>query len=333
MIGTVTTPTTSSSRRVFLRQGAAVLAAAAWTPWRGAAPLAARRAFEQPGPRPSLRFALTTDVHFADKVAAGTRYYRDSMAKMRAAVGEINAVAAADPAGLAFAMTLGDFVDSAGTELTDETISREAAYVRDIEAEWSQVRAERQYVLGNHCVEALTKAEFFELTGARPAPYSFDVRFRGGAEGIHAVVLDACFTSAGEPYGRRNFDWRDTNVPAEQVAWLEADLASSRLPVLVFVHQRLDGEGDLFVNNAADVRSVLTRSGKVLAVFQGHSHQNALEVVDGIPYCVVRAMVEDAGPANNAFATVEIFDDLSIALSGRYRQSTYPVLAPRRRAR
>jgi alkaline phosphatase len=65
----------------------------------------------------------------------------------------------------------------------------------------------------------------------------------------------------------------------------------------------------------------------VLAVFAGHSHQNYLTSVAGIPYCVFRAMVEDPGAANNAFCTIEVFADHSIAVHGNFRQTSYANLA------
>ena len=324
MIESVKPSARSWSRRVFLQQGAIVLASAAGTRMLSGTSLAAQAADSQGGPRPVLRFGMTTDAHYADKDPAGSRFYRDSLAKMRVAVQGLNDLAGRDPVGLSFAVTLGDLVDSAATDLTDETIRREAGFLRIVETEWSSVQTERHYVLGNHCVDGLTKAEFFDHTGARQAPYSFDVPLRAAQGGVHCIVLDACFTRSGAPYGRRNFDWRDSNVPASQIAWLDADLAGSQHPVLVFIHQRLDGDGDVFVNNASAVRSVLEGSGRVLAVFQGHSHQNSLQTVGGIPYCVVRAMVEDDGAANNAFASVDVFSDYSMVLNGSYRQSSYP---------
>jgi alkaline phosphatase len=194
------------------------------------------------------------------------------------------------------------------------------------------VNAPRHYVLGNHCVNTLTKEEFFANTGARRAPYSFDVPFHGATGAAHFVILDACFTASGAPYGRRNADWRDTNLPAGQLDWLAADLAQTKNPVIIFTHQRLDGAtadgaGDFQVKNAAAVRAVIEKSGRVLAVFQGHSHQNYLDTVGGLPYCVLRAMVDDPGAPNNAFATVEIFSDHSLAVRGNFRQASYNRLA------
>lgn len=322
-----------STRRHFLIRGAIVLAGASFGGIvRPGRLLAAQAVAGDVAIAPVLRFGVVTDIHYAEKDAAGTRVYRDSLAKMKTAVAALNDAAKKVPLGLAFAVTLGDMVDYAGDDLSAPNIATEIGWLKTIEAEWAKVNTERHYVLGNHCVYTLTKAEFFANTRARPAPYSFDVPFHGATGAAHFIVLDACFTAGDAPYGRRNADWRDTNLPAAQIDWLAADLAKTKNPVIIFVHQRLDGAtangaGDFQVKNAAAARAVLEKSGQVLAVFQGHSHQNYLDTVGGLPYCVLRAMVEDPGAPNNAFATVEIFADHSLAIRGNYRQANYDHLA------
>jgi len=112
--------------------------------------------------------------------------------------------------------------------------------------------------------------------------------------GYHFVVLDACFRSDGEPYGRKNFNWTDSNIPAAEIEWLKGDLEKTTHKTIAFVHQRLDVEGHYGVKNAAEVRRVLEQSGNVLAVFQGHYHRNDLKEIGGIRYCTLVAMVEGA---------------------------------------
>ncbi len=315
------------SRRHFLIRGSIVLAGAsmAGCAWRPEQTQAGQTALGQSTSGPALRFGLVTDIHYADKTPAGTRIYRDSLEKMRTAVAALNATP-----DLAFAVTLGDMIDTpTAPDLTPANIAVETGYLKTIEAEWAKVAVPRHYVLGNHCVYTLTKEEFFANTGARRAPYSFDVPYRQGAGALHFVVLDACFKADGTPYARRNFDWRDTNLPAAQVAWLAEDLARTKNPVIILAHQRLDGapgSADSTIKNAAEVRPILEKSGRVLAVFAGHSHQNFLTTVNGIPYCVFRAMVEEAGAPNNAFCTVDVFADHSIAVRGSFRQTSYDSL-------
>lgn len=69
--------------------------------------------------------------------------------------------------------------------------------------------------------------------------------------------------------------------------------------MLVFAHQRLDVNNYHGVKNNAEVRKVFESSGKVLAVFQGHSDQNELKDIGGIHYCTLVAMGDGSGAENS----------------------------------
>ena len=282
-------------RRAFLADGALLLAATAVV---NGAPA---KAAEEEG----LLIGLATDLHHADKAPAGTRYYRETRGKL------VEAVAKFRELRPAFVVELGDLIDAA------DSVDVEKRWLAAIDAEFAAASADRHYVLGNHCVDELTKEEFLGAVGRERSYYSFD---RGG---VHFVVLDACFRSDGEPYGRKNSVWTDANVPAEELEWLEADLKGALGKVVVFAHQRLDGTGPHFVKNAERVRRALEASGKVLAVFQGHSHQNDYRDVGGIHYATLAAMIEGSGPENNGYATASIRPDGSIVLTGFRRQKSY----------
>ena len=99
--------------------------------------------------------------------------------------------------------------------------------------------------------------------------------------------------------------------------------APPKRPTIVFAHQRLDVKSNHGVKNAAQVRSVLEKSGRVIAVFQGHSHQNEHREISGIHYCVIAAMVEGTGPDNNGYATLDLFEDASLVINGFRRQQNY----------
>lgn len=255
--------------------------------------------------RPAALLGLITDPHAADKDAAGSRHYRQSPWKLKAAVSYFN------KAQCDAAVCLGDIIDRA-------ELDQELNYLTTIEKVYSKFNGERYYVFGNHCVDTLTKDEFIERT-AKTVPFeSFD---RGG---WHFVILDACFTSEGKPYGRRNFNWTDANLPADELKWLAADLKATRLPTVVFAHQRLDCDGHYAANNAPAVREVIAKSGQVRAVFQGHTHKNELIHHDGIPYVTLRAMVE--GPdmvADNAYSKLACYADGTLKLGGFAKQQSW----------
>ena len=193
----------------------------------------------------------------------------------------------------------------------------EQRYLKTINREFSAISKDRHYVLGNHCVDTLTKTEFLEGVEQEKSYYSFD---RGE---FHFVVLDACFRNDGEPYGRKNSMWNDANIPAAEVEWLQADLKSTSKKSIVFAHQRLDVSNDHGVKNCPEVRKIIEESGKVLAVFQGHSHQNDLKDIGGIHYCTLVAMVEGSGAENNGYSVMEIDHDGTIRLTGFRKQKEY----------
>lgn len=287
-------------RRAFLRSGTLVLTAAA-VPAELLRPVTL---FAADGAAP-LRVGLVTDLHYADKPAAGTRHYRQTLDKLAEAAGKF----AGQPPDLL--VELGDFIDAA------DSVDVERSYLRTINGPFSEICKERHYVLGNHCVDTLKKQEFLEQVEQQRSYYSFD---RGG---VHFVVLDACFRSDGEPYGRKNFHWTDANIPAAELEWLQSDLQQAERPVIVFAHQRLDVSNNHGVKNNAAVRSILEASGRVRAVFQGHSHQNDLKEIGGIPYCTLVAMIEGSGAENNGYSMMEIDPDGTIRVSGFRKQNSY----------
>ena len=132
------------------------------------------------------------------------------------------------------------------------------------------------------------------------------------------VARRIAFRKANRQMTRRRHD-----IPADQVEWLQEDLRRAGGPTIVFIHQRLDVSNSYGVKNAAEVRQVLENSGKVLAVLQGHSHENDYQEIAGIHYCVLAAMIEGAGEKNNAYSTMDLFEDGTIRISGFRKQKGY----------
>ena len=287
-------------RRAWIRSGSLMLAATALDPFAPAPLLGAA----DPG-ADLPRVGLITDLHYADKPSAGTRYYRETLAKLEDAARQF----AADQPG--FIVELGDLIDAA------DSVEIEQRWLSRIQSDFAAIAADRHYVLGNHCVDMLTKEEFLGGVQREQSYYAFE---RGG---FHFVVLDACFRGDGQPYGRRNSHWTDANIPSAEIEWLVADLKAADKPVIVFVHQRLDVIGDYGVKNAPEVRRVLEDSGRVLAVFQGHSHENDYREINGIHYTVLRAMVEGSGAEANGYSLLSIAGDGTIQLTGFRRQQSY----------
>lgn len=291
--------TTRIGRRAFLAGGSLVLAA-------GLDPTSSARLLADEAPKKGgMRVGLVTDLHYADKKPSGTRYYRETLDKLAEAAERFK------KDELAFVVELGDLIDAA------DSVETELAYLKRVNKEFAALSEDRHYVLGNHCIDTLTKTEFLDGVGQKEAHYSFD---RGGG---HFVVLDACFKSDGKPYEQKNFKWNDANIPADQIDWLKEDLKATDKPVVVFAHQRFDVANDYGVKNAADVRKVLEASNKVRAVFQGHSHKNDYAEIGGVHYCTLVAMIEGAGVENSGYSVLDVAADGTITVTGFRKQKNY----------
>ena len=284
------------SRRAILHEGALFLASAACLDasslWAG-------------GDADRLRVGLVTDLHYADKPSAGSRHYRESLGKLAEAAKQF------ETSKVDLVVELGDLIDAA------DSVETEQRYLKTIYREFSSTAKDRHCVLGNHCVDTLTKDEFLGGVEQSKSYYSFD---RGA---FHFVVLDACFRGDGEPYGRKNSVWTDTKIPPAELEWLQGDLKSTDRKTVIFAHQRLDVADAHGVKNSPDVRKVLEDSGKVLAVFQGHSHRNDLKEIGGIHYCTLVAMVEGSGAENSGYSVMELDPNGTIRLTGFRKQKGY----------
>lgn len=248
---------------------------------------------------------MITDLHYADKPTVGSRHYRETLTKLAEAGTQF------ENDQPEFLVELGDLVDRA------DSVETELRYLKTVNKEFSAICQDRHCVLGNHCVDTLKKDEFLGTVEQPKSYYSFD---RGD---FHFVVLDACFRSDGEPYGRKNFKWTDPNIPPAEIEWLKADLGATQRKTIVFAHQRLDNTKTHSVRNNTEVRKVLESAGNVQAVFQGHSHQNNVSEINGIHYCTLVAMVEGSGVESNAYSMMTLANDGSMVVKGFRKQSDY----------
>jgi hypothetical protein len=262
-----------------------------------------------------LRFGLVTDIHYADIEPAGARTYRESPAKLAECVRFMNAQQ------VDFLAELGDFKDQGKPPSEGTTIE----YLQTIEKVFRGFEGERCHVLGNHDLDSLSKRQFVEATrgnfaGGHLEPPTMDTHYAFELKGLQFVVLDGNFRSDGTPYDHGNYEWADANVPAAELAWLDRQLSGARVPVVVLVHQQLDGEGAYYVKNASAVRETLERHGKVLAVFQGHRHEGGYSAINGIHYYTLKGVIEGSGVENSAFAVVEADASFNLTVTG-YRKA------------
>ena len=252
-----------------------------------------------------VRAGLVADIHYSDMPDNDNRYYVESEAKLKESVSVMNKV------GPDFMVELGDLKDiSKNKAATVKCLDR-------IESVFAGFRGDRFHVPGNHDFDCFSPKEFFghiHNSGQDVAQgyYSF---VRGG---ITFIVLDGNYTKDFVHYaGDVPWDWTDSNIPPDELKWLESELVKAKVAV-VFCHQRLDNKAREYheVKNAADVRNMLERSGKVKSVITGHDHIGGLCTINGITYYTLRAMIEGSGEKQNSYAVASFYSDGTMSVKG-----------------
>ena len=175
-----------------------------------------------------------------------------------------------------FIIEMGDF------EIPDPKL----AYLVDI---WNSFPGEKFHVIGNHEMDGGTsKAKAVEYLKMKGSYYSFD------RQGFHFIVLDGNDKKSPDVKGYPQF------IGPDQVEWLKDDLLKAEHPVVIFSHQglsRVKGAEEFYgVENDKQIQEILTNhnsvnpSNKVIACFNGHSHYDFAENVNGIWYITITSM-------------------------------------------
>ncbi|HUT87555.1 MAG TPA: metallophosphoesterase [Candidatus Heimdallarchaeota archaeon] len=247
-----------------------------------------------------LRIGVFADLHAHDTESPGEgKVMSNYSERLESFVVAANAW----PADLV--IELGDFVNGKfvlGAELGDA--ARIPGILEKAESIYATFGGPRYYVLGNHDVYDLSKEEFIERVDATSTYQSLD------AGAYHVVILDAQYDKKGNDLGHAGWVVQG-NIPQAQLDWLSEDLAATDLPTIVCVHQPLDVDFDLLsggpaIANAEAVKAILSGSGVVVAVFQGHEHENAYSEIDGIHYITFEALVDHTESVPPSWALVTL---------------------------
>lgn len=186
------------------------------------------------------------------------------------------------------------FIDSMNVYLPDFIIElgdfgipkKEYAHYFDI---WNSFKGDKYHVIGNHEMDGGTSREAaLAYRNMQSGHYSFDKK------GFHCIVLDGNDKKSPEAKGYKQF------IGPEQVAWLKNDLANTIHPVLIFSHQGLQlyhgADEDYGVENYKEIQAILEKhnaenpAAKVIACFNGHSHWDYADEVNGIYYITITSM-------------------------------------------
>lgn len=247
-----------------------------------------------------MRFALISDVHLGPPASHQGKLRKLTHLSEELVAGFVQRVR--DELNADLVINLGDVLEDESAERDRERYARFVALLRE-------TGKPLLHVAGNHDTINLAPSELCELWGD-----GSDLVYSRDQHGVHFAVLRTI-----EHRGER------IELPEEQLRWLERDLAETSLPSIVLMHHpasemRLEGNRWFEkrphlcrVVERRALRQVIERSGKVLAVFNGHVHWNHFDVIAGIPYITVQSLIENLdedapGRAAAAYAVCDLDD-------------------------
>ena len=200
-------------------------------------------------------FAILSDIHLNNaKGAAGGDVPN---VRLMRAIAELNEV---QPD---FAVLLGDLVES-----TADTYARDYQMIQDILVSHAEFPVFG--VMGNHDGQVVGAVNGFEMWQSRFGPlyYSFDVGM------WHFVV--------GNTYDHPSHPSDNGFVGAEQIRWIEADLAEASARgqrIAAFVHHNPFDNRWVFIDEGRQALAQALLRGGARYVFAGHRHSDQLELL------------------------------------------------------
>lgn len=233
-----------------------------------------------------MKIGLFTDSHYSTVEAYGSRRPTLSYGKIRQAMDSFVAAEAE------LVICLGDLADhchkaSEGKKVVMELMDMIRSYGIPFYC-----------VMGNHDGDMFTRGEFAAYTGNAVPPLAIEM------DGKTLIFLDANYNDDGSSYEPGKVDWTNTYIPEDQCQKLTAVLENAK-EAYIFLHENLDPEVEEhhIVHNAAEVRKILSDSGVVKKVIQGHYHWGHDTVIDGVSYHTLPAMCEGE---NNYYEIMEV---------------------------
>lgn len=284
--------------------------------------------------QPLFKFGLVADIQYALKdTQMRTHRQRPSrrMGWCEALTKVHEAVEVFNQHDLQFVLSLGDIIE--GNEHYLQNVSqREMQAVLDV---LKHSTATVRHILGNHC-RRVSKPKLVQLLGLHDGTY---YHF-SPATAWRVVCLDTtelCAAAVDAPQHERaavakmvaalhrpNHNFHGA-VSETQLSWLDGVLRQASNDgerVIIMTHYPLKAAraSHLALNSAAILDVINASGANVVAVFSGHDHDGATLLPDSrnaskTAFITLPALVESPCDSN-AFATVAVFPDGSLEMTG-----------------
>ncbi len=233
----------------------------------------------------TFRFGAIGDFEYGTRNKVGNKLVRQAYAELEKVVQSYNTEF--QPT---FVIEMGDMVESSG-------IKREKAKKQfgDINAVFEKLLARREYVMGNHDLRALTKAEVREVLGLADNHKYFD-------EGDwRFVIMDTNFDKSREGADMGPNHYVFGFVPESEFVWLEEALQTDR-PIILFSHHPLN-TGMKNLRNYVEMLEFLKRYPNIVLAVSGHDPIFKFAEVDDIFHLTVDNLANK--DSLGSFATLE----------------------------
>jgi hypothetical protein len=250
-----------------------------------------------------LRIAVITDIHYGPD-----RYSKkgdEALRLLESFIRQVNS------------MEVGLVVDL-GDRISNTDLVNDRKHLAEVVSEFKSLTKECHHLVGNHDVVHLSIEEQEEIIGMPLQHHSLD------RLGWHLAFWNtSCVLHEGQGF----------RLDQEDLDWLDADLAATELPSVVFTHMPVD-TGSMVGNyyfarryahgeqhrNASLARDLIESSEKVIAVVSGHVHWNQLHFMDGIPHFALQSLSETFTThphAAGSWALLTLGDTVELEVFGR----------------
>lgn len=267
--------------------------------------------------KPILKFGLIADPQYGDCETKGSRFYRNSLDKLRDAVENINQT------GVSFTINLGDFTDRSPADL-DAVLS-----------ELDKLNSNIYNTTGNHDYASVDNNQLLYDRLSMPSDYySIDLprlkyRFiflNSNELSTYSNVTDTAklteltaIKNKLKTEGRKNNQNWNGAFSNEQLMWLEEQLktaGSSNTKVIICLHHPIFPENNHNLLNDLETLEIMSKYKCIKVVLSGHNHFGNFGYYSGIPFITIEGMIESE--KENAYAIVEVYND-TIKIKGRGR--------------
>lgn len=155
---------------------------------------------------------------------------------------------------------------------------------------WNSYPGPKYHVIGNHEMDGGTSLE--AAVAYRSMTNSY---YTFAQQGFQFIVLDGNDKKFPDQKGYRSF------IGPAQVEWLKGQLKIAKNPVIIFSHQGIGTDpgnpGERYsIENDVEVRAIFEAhnrenpKAKVIACFNGHTHHDDAENINGIWYITINSM-------------------------------------------